>query len=164
MPTPTYTPLANITLGSDVAGITFSAFSTSLYRDLIIVGNVKGSTTMNMNIRFNSDSGGNYNRVRMQGSGSSSTSDSQSNGTSMSVSNNAQITTSNGYIFQFHALDYGTTDKHKSCLVRADNAATGTEAIAHRWASTSAVTSIYIFGNGGNLATGSTFALYGIAA
>jgi hypothetical protein len=59
-------------------------------------------------------------------------------------------------------FDFAQTNKHKSVLVRADRSAQATEMQAHRWGSTSAITSIDLFAGSGNLAAGSTFSLYGL--
>jgi hypothetical protein len=61
-------------------------------------------------------------------------------------------------------MDYSATDKHKTVLSRANNAANGVTAIAGRWASTSAITSIVLTFQSSSLATGSTVALYGVSA
>jgi len=161
MPTPTYKPLANITLGSSAASVTFSSISQA-YRDLILI--VQSGTTggADMSIRLNSDSGSNYNWVQMYGTGSGSG-------------------TSNAFASQNHFFDYGTpttldammtvqlqdysaTDKHKSVLARRDWAAGLTLASAGRWASTSAVTALQVYAFSGSFIAGSSFALYGVAA
>jgi hypothetical protein len=65
-------------------------------------------------------------------------------------------------------MDYSTTDKHKSVLVRENTAGSSTTLVvakAGRWANTSAITSIYLFVSGGySFATGTTVALYGVVA
>jgi hypothetical protein len=61
-------------------------------------------------------------------------------------------------------MDYSATDKHKTVLVRSNAASTGVEAIAQRWASTAAITSILVFPSTGSWAAGGTFSLYGIVA
>jgi hypothetical protein len=57
-----YTALANVTLGSSAASVTFSSISQS-YRDLVLVITATTSAVDNAFIRFNSDSGSNYNIV-----------------------------------------------------------------------------------------------------
>ena len=58
-------------------------------------------------------------------------------------------------------MDYSATDKHKTALARANNAANGVAAVAAIYRSTSAITSI-TFINGGN--AGSRYDLYGVIA
>jgi len=63
-------------------------------------------------------------------------------------------------------LDYSATDKHKSGLWRVDAPSQdGTLAMASRYASTSAITSMKVFGSASKtFPAGSTFALYGVSA
>lgn len=163
MPTPTYTPLANITLGSSAASVTFSSIS-GLYRDLILVWNGKTTNLYeNLMIRFNSDTGSNYNRVWMTGNGSAASSSSGSGedrfyAMAWGLSNTDP---SNGVI---QVMDYAATDKHKSVLSRFNQSAIGVDAVAGRWASTSAITSLTVFTAASGFAAGSSLALYGIAS
>lgn len=160
MPTPTYTPLANITLGSSAASVTFSSISQA-YRDLVLV--VQSGTTggADMSIRLNSDSGSNYNWVQMYGNGSTATSN------SFSAQNHFfdyGTPTTVAAMMTMQLQDYSATDKHKSVLARRDWAAGLTLASAGRWASTSAVTALQVYAFSGSFIAGSTFALYGVAA
>lgn len=165
MPTPTYTPLANVTLGSSAASVTFSSISGS-YRDLVFVFNGSKTTSgaISVGLQFNSDTGSNYSNVFMYGDGSSvqtgaSTSTMIFTGRVAGVNNIGDGVTS--------IMDYSATDKHKSVISRG-NAVTDNITIAYagRWANTAAITSIKaIIENGsGSFAVGSTFALYGIAS
>ena len=61
-------------------------------------------------------------------------------------------------------MDYSATDKHKTFLTRESRTGAAVAAIASRWASTSAVTSLAVIGDGGNFASGCTFSLYGVIA
>lgn len=164
MPTPTYTPLANITLGSSAASVTFSSISQA-YRDLILVIETLAATgSVGLTLRINGDSGSNYNYVRMDGTGSSAISGSSASQTSMLLAFYGQATTTARAINTLSIMDYSATDKHKTILNRADQAADGTHAGAGRWASTSAITSLAFTSNSGNFAAGSTFSLFGVAA
>jgi hypothetical protein len=71
MPTPTYTPLATVTLASTASSVTFSSIPAT-YRDLVVVHNNFGTVNndANSNFRFNGDSGSNYSRVYAFWSGS----------------------------------------------------------------------------------------------
>lgn len=159
MPTPTYTPLANITLGSSAASVTFSSISQA-YRDLIYVFAGKDTNYTNQMMRFNSDSGSNYSSVRMFGNGSSASSN------TVAVAYNyigGMSNTDNG-IITVQIMDYSVTDKHKTALAVQDIATDNTMRLATRWASTSAISSIVVSPTSGSFAAGSTFALYGVAA
>ena len=69
--------------------------------------------------------------------------------------------TSNFNLMKVEFQDYSATDKHKSYLIRSDESSFTTQALAGRWASTSALASLYIYGGGfTNFAIGSTFHLY----
>ena len=163
MPTPTYTPLATVTLGSSAATVTFSNIPAT-YRDLVLVGSVQTASTTDSTFRVNGDSGDNYNSVVMWGNGSTANSAQNTNApySFWAYSNSTSFAAA---VIQF--MDYSATDKHKTMLVRNGTAADLTGARAVRWASTSAITSITLFGGisgGTNLQTGSTFSLYGVIA
>jgi hypothetical protein len=161
MPTPTYTPLANVTVAVAAASITFSSIPAT-YRDLVLV--VESGSTIagnDRNIRFNSDSGGNYFVVEMNGSGIAPASSATSSRTSgyIGYNNSTARTTS---ITQL--LDYSATDKHKTSLSRFTDGSSFTGAMCNRWANTAAITSVTVFPSSSTFAAGSTFALYGIAS
>ena len=163
MGTPTYTALANITLGSNAASVTFSSISQA-YRDLVLVIDFAVASASNIKLNINSDTGANYSQVVMSGNGSTASSGVGSGQTTGYLIFNDTPTSGNRYQSIANFLDYSATDKHKTTLVRGNSAATITEANAIRWASTSAITSFVIAGTGGQFTAGSTFALYGIAA
>lgn len=168
MPTPTYTPLANITISTTTTSVTFSSISQS-YRDLILVMNVGGDVAgLDPGIRFNGDTAANYNMVTMAGDGSAASSGISNNNTFAMIGWTTSIGTSaSGTNIVVQIMDYSTTDKHKTFLARSSNSSISVDAFADRWASTAAINTILIKANGtgsGNWAIGSTFALYGVAA
>ena len=72
MPTPTYTPLANVTLASTTSTVTFSSIPAT-YRDLLVVAQcgVVGPATENLQLSLNNDTtNANYAAVQMSGDGS----------------------------------------------------------------------------------------------
>lgn len=163
MPTPTYTPIANTTIGTAVNSVTFSSIS-GVYRDLVLVVNWGNSATTGFQIRFNSDTASNYSYVIAQGDGTTKTnlSSSSANVIPMGYVWNPNTVTGNSII---NIMDYSATDKHKTVLLRDNETYVGTDMIAARWASTSAITSIQVFGgSSSNFTVGSTLALYGIAS
>lgn len=168
MPTSTYTPLANITLGSAVASVTLSSINQG-YRDLVLIANIRterASTTDATRMRFNSDTGANYNRVGMYGAGSTG-SFTNSNVTYLVLNSVGSTATSNYFEPNIISImDYSATDKHKTTLNRESEATSTTvTAQAGRWANTSAITSIsFVNDTGANFSIGSSFALYGIAS
>ena len=159
MPTPTYTPLATVTLGSSASSVTFSSIPAT-YRDLILVMNgSSGSGFGSVLMRFNSDSGSNYNHVLMYGYGSGSFGSEQ---VSNQTSNQIGVATDTISTFVVQILDSSATDKHKSWLAREGFDVGNTIATAGRWANTNAITSIQVFNR--TFAVGHTFSLYGISA
>jgi len=163
MPTPTYTPLANITLGSAAQTITFSSIPNT-YRDLIFVFQGAANASVSGQIRFNGNTATNYNFQRMTGDGSAASAASRTAQTAGAFSQNALATTTSALHSAINIFDYATTDKHKTFLARANNAANGTEAIAGRWASNNAITSVQLISNSSTWAVGTTVALYGVIA
>jgi hypothetical protein len=150
MPTPTYTPLATVTLGSSASSITFSSIPAT-YRDLVLVANKSDST--DLSLRFNGDTGSNYFRVFMIDFGGAGASGSQTN---------TKIDIGGGNLTLVNIMDYSTTNKHKTVLDRM-NSAGRVQADAQRWANTSAITTVLI-SSSSSFAAGATFNLYGIVS
>jgi hypothetical protein len=159
MPTPTYTALATITLGSSTSSITFSSIPAT-YRDLVLV--IAGSATSNNDvaIRFNGDSGNNYNSLRGLGFSGGVYTDSFSNASSTSPA--ASIGTAQSTIIH-QIMDYSATDKHKTLVARSMIPTSDVIMGASRWANTAAITSVAITA-GPTYTTGTVFSLYGIAS
>jgi hypothetical protein len=152
-----YVALANVTLGSSAATVTFSSISQA-YRDLVLIQSGTATGLVAMQMRFNGDNTEtNYFRVDMQGNGSTALSAANNNsGFGVVFTGQGQNTVS--------IMDYSATDKHKSMLWRSDGAANLTLATAGRWANTAAITSFQVLCNTALFSAGTTFALYGIAS
>lgn len=158
-----WTPLANLTLGSAAASVTFSSIS-SAYRDLVLVANVSVTSAGNsFQLRFNGDTTASYSYVSAEGNGTSA---GGTSGTSNAFVMNSWAGSLNGTlsVMKVEILDYSSTDKHKSLLGRGDNSSKNTGMNAARWANTAAINSIYCFAGGDNFSAGSTFALYGVSS
>ena len=155
------TPLANLTLGSAQATITFSSISQA-YRDLILVVSPIATTTGNAGrLRLNGDTGSNYSWVQMYGDGTTAAS-SQSTSSTELIGLQSETTQTTTVI---HITDYSATTKHKSVLSRSNNTNAISTVVNQRWANTAAVTSISIYMTASTTyAAGSTFALYGVSA
>lgn len=155
------TPLANITTTGSVYNITFSSIS-GLYKDLILVMTPKSGTGAEQwEMTINNDgTSANYSSVYMRGTGSTASS---ATITTRPAIRFAATGVLNGTAIA-HIMDYSATDKHKTVLVRTDDANYGTEAHVGRWASTAAITSIKISSVNWAMAAGATFALYGVSA
>jgi len=165
----TYTPITTTTLGSAQASVTLNSFSG--YTDLILIGSVKttNSTSAVMRAVFNSDSGSNYSVTRLLGNGSSASSDRYSNQTTLDIGYLPGADGSGFGLSIVQLQNYSNSTTYKSVLNRwnSEAGATSTKyttAGVGLWRSTSAITSILIDFSAGNIATGSTFTLYGIAA
>jgi hypothetical protein len=162
MPTPTYTPLANITLGATAASVTFGSIPGT-YRDLVLVITARNTIGNGYEIyaRINGDTNNNYPTVFMGAETSSLVSFARNTNGAATIG--WSDGTNNGIVVA-HFLDYSTTDKHKHILSRngnVDQAKVYAEVV--RWANTSTITSIQLLNIGTPLFTaGSTFALYGI--
>jgi hypothetical protein len=168
MPTPTYTPLATVTLASATSTVTFSNIPAT-YRDLILITNevhASSSTQGSTYLTFNSDNGSNYSMVYMAGNTSGGGQSGTSGTTEKIFTSRFNNVVGNSGIA--HIMDYSATDKHKTVISRGNAAQQiGLPAIAfaNRWASTAAITTIACTPEiSGNYGVGSTFSLYGIVA
>jgi len=156
MPTPTYTPLATVTLASSASSVTLSNIPAS-YRDLILIHNGALTNTDNIVWRANGDTGSNYSIVQAlatSGGASSNSSASRTSGLAGS-----SYTQQSANITQW--LDYSATDKHKTSLGRANSPTSEVGMSASRWANTAAINSLTLLGA---FASGNTFSLYGVIA
>jgi hypothetical protein len=165
MATSTYIPLAEVTLAVAASTVSFGSISQD-YSDLVLVCEARNTQAENsyLNLNFNGDTGTNYPLVNMEGDGSSAQSRT-GNGPYLYVNLDTEFSSSatRPGLSQISIFDYSATNKHKSILIRNAVAEKGTEAIAARWASTSAITTILIsMFNAGSFAAGSTFKLFGI--
>ncbi len=158
----TYVPLATTTLSTTTASVTFSSISGT-YTDLIVASRGSNSTLTEIRITFNSDSGNNYSETLILGSGTNAISGRGSN--MVYLSHNYTDTTQAMAISQIN--NYSSSSVYKTMLTRW-NAPTSsdpyTAAYVGLWRNTAAITSLTLTAGTGNLASGSTFTLYGIAA
>lgn len=158
----TYDLLDSVTLSSSASSVTFSSI-TQDYRDLIFVAVSTTSAGGSRFGRVNGDSGTNYSYVMMQTDGSSA--GSYKNSTDrlyQDFTTSASTTVPATAIWQF--MDYSATDKHKTLLMRDGGADKAVQALAQRWANTSAITSLTFSTNTGNFNAGSQFSIYGVAS
>jgi hypothetical protein len=160
MPTPTYTSLGTITLGSTASTVTFSSIPAT-YRDLVlIIDSIPTARNNDVLVRFNADSSNTYTNVEAFGTGSSTGSGSfTKTGCLIDFVEDTQKS-----MIRVEALDYSATDKHKTVLTRQSKAGAIVRMLASRFPSTAAVTSLSVVASSSTFASGSTFSLYGIAA
>ena len=145
MPSNAWTPLANLTLGSNQSTVTFSSISQS-YRDLVLVMSVEAVSGNSLTYRLNSDTGTNYSWVQMAAGGGGLLSNAGSGLTTLDLSPNTLTDSTNYDLCTVNILDYTATDKHKTAITRYTPASTSNNVneLTQRWASTAAVTSIAI--------------------
>jgi hypothetical protein len=160
MPTATYIALANTTLSSATASITFSSIPAT-YRDLVVV--INGSITDDDRravYQFNGDTGSNYTTV-LTANTSSETRSNVAAEFMYGLGRFPSVT---------HIMDYSATDKHKTLLTRSSVGTAIVYMFASRWANTSAINSIKVlttttgFSPSSTFTSGTTFALYGIVS
>jgi hypothetical protein len=113
---------------------------------------------------INGDTGSNYSRTLLFGTGSSAGSAKSSSQTVLFADYYGIMNTSDYNADTFHFMNYSNTTTFKSVLSRSNLAASGLDAMAHLWRSTSAITSILVGNYSYNFSSGSTFTLYGIKA
>jgi hypothetical protein len=155
MPTPTYTPLATVTLASATASVVFSSIPAT-YRDLILIVNGTENANQYIAVRYNSDTGSNYSYVRMT-DGPASASGTESFGRLGVGDPTAR------FLVITQIMDYSATDKHKTWLSRSNIPANFVGAIAGRWANTGAITSVNVLTTTADTyAIGTTFSLYAV--
>ena len=164
MPTPTYTALATVTLGSSASSVTFSSIPAT-YRDLILVVNASIPTEASPRARINGDSGANYSQVTAYADTGGVFSFADTGDTSVRLGQSGTGFTGSRFMCVTQFMDYSATDKHKTVLGRNnDDGTRALSATATRWANTAAINQIQILLTANTYATGSTFALYGIAS
>ena len=162
----TYEKIATNTLGSDTANVTFSSISGS-YTDLVLTVAKLTSTTSSpyLCFQFNSDTGTNYSATILEGNGTTASSNRWSSEPQIYTGYNVASGTSSDGMVITNFQNYSNSTTYKTTLTRTailGSSFPGTGAVVGLWRSTSAITSIKIFQNAGNLNSGSTFTLYGI--
>ena len=156
-----WVPLQTVTLSGSQSSITFSNIPNS-FRDLVVTFSGDGPNSGSNEIfgRFNGDTNGNYNRVYAGGNGSSTYSATNLNQSAMGIMAPAQGRIIN---FVWNIMDYSTNDRHKTSLVRDNDAGFQVVMRSFRWANTAAINSVSVFIGSGNLYAGSVVSLYGIS-
>jgi len=167
MATATYVPLATQTLGSATNTITFSSIPSG-YTDLRLVSSTVPSATSNsFAVRINADSGTNYSNTWLYGTNVTVGSMNSNNITRFTINPGlVSPSTSYPYLVTIDFMSYLSTSAYKSILFThsMDRNGSGDSTLGvGLWRSTSAITSITCFTDGGpNWNAGSTFTLWGI--
>lgn len=165
----TYEPIATTTLGSSQASITFNSLGSYTDLRLIVVARTTFATNNDTFIvRFNSDTANNYSTTWLQGSGTAASSVRNS---TIGYINGPYVpgSTAGANIFSYGSVDifsYGGST-NKTVLIQGSQDLNGSGNVYRGvglWRSTSAITSVIIYGENGSFATGTTATLYGIKA
>jgi hypothetical protein len=154
----TYSNVATYTVATPAASYTFNSFTG--YTDLVLV--ITGQTTtagQDILITVNGDNGSNYSRSLVLGTGTTfpSTRD----------ANQAWYAPGGAYensLTLINFMNYSNTTTYKTFLSRNNAPTQYTVEGVGVWRNTAAITSITITTQTFNMATGSTFTLYGIKA
>ena len=160
----TYTPIATANGTSSSGQITFASIP-STYTDLVLIANAQSvSGQRQMYLTFNSDTGTNYSRTILYGTGSAAGSARNSNTQQTYLDYYGIVESANPCIHISNIMNYSNATTYKTMLTRANDAASGVDAIVHLWRSTAAINRIDIYLDAVAFATASTFTLYGIKA
>ena len=163
----TYTLIASSTVGSGgAANIEFTSIPQT-YTDLLVLASARSTrnsdTVDDLVIRFNGSTTS-YTSKRLYGTGSSVVSDSPTDIRGFAVADNSTGSTFSNN--QFYIPNYTSNSTYKSVSVDGVNENNATTAYsvldAGLWSNNSAITSITLLANNGNLMQYSTAYLYGI--
>jgi hypothetical protein len=157
-----YDSLWSTTLAASASSITISNIPQT-YRHLQVRSLANNSTITNIWMRINSDTGANYATHYLNGDGSSAGASSYVNqGDGIYYGYNEAVQSCGAVL---DLLDYTNTNKFKTTrnLTGFDNNGSGQIFLwSGLWRSTSAVTALTIYSQGGTFTQNSSFALYGI--
>ena len=159
----TYVALATQTLSSTASSVTFSSISQG-YTDLVIIISGNGASTQSYQLQFNGEvTGTNYSLTYLLGDGSAASSGRQTNQAYMNAIGR-QGTGSEFGTSLINLQNYSNTSTFKTVIARGGVASALTIATVGLWRNTAAISTILITPeSGGNINSGSTFSLYGIA-
>jgi len=162
----TYEPIATTTLSSDTAEITFSSIPSS-YTDLRLVFTPKTQYAGNyIWLRFNTDTDANYSRSVLYLDGSSFGTFHGNAETKIRM-NFYTPTVGRFALYDADIFAYSSSSAKKTILYSGieDNNGSGylTRGVA-MWSSSSAITSVTLTTDGGNILSGTVATLYGIKA
>jgi hypothetical protein len=165
-----YESIATTTVGSGgSASVSFTSIP-STYTHLQVRGILRASYNLsNTSVRltFNSDTGTNYSSHDLTGVNSSLNAGNETSVAYIPFTRGAYDGLTSGIFTSFvvDILDYANTNKNKTTRTLTGYTSNGEGQISFRsglWTSTSAITSINMFSNVGDLMQYSSFALYGI--
>lgn len=159
----TYDSISSTTLSSNTASVTFSSIPAT-YTDLILVANFgMASSNGDLWIQFNGDTTSNYSWVEGYANTSGVTVERATNQTyARWIYGNLSGNRHNTGIA--HIGNYSSTGGFKYMVQRFDSLGRVLGFRVSSWRSTSAISTILVYGSNQDIATGSIISLYGIAA
>jgi hypothetical protein len=161
----TYQAIATTTATGSTTSVTLSSIPGT-YTDLVLIlQGGPGSSGNSLYVQINSDTGSNYSTTDIWGDGTNAESGRTTSATFIRILGRgigASNNLSNSSITSF--MNYSNTTTYKTLLNRSNPASAGATATVGLWRSTSAITSLTVTSESGNLISGSTFTLYGIKA
>ena len=161
-----YESIATIS-GSGVSTITFSSIpSTYKHLQIRMFGQAAGGSGGTVRMRLNGDTGSNYTAHYLAGYGST-------------VGAGGNVSLNNMYTYGYSSnvnsffsnivdiIDYASTTKNKTLRMFGGYDSNGVNSqqinlFSYLWLNTNAITSITIYGDGGNFSSTTRFSLYGI--
>lgn len=156
------TPLANVTLASNVSTITFSSISQS-YQDLIFVFSMKtASGTDYVGMRTNGLTSL-YGMNMFDGTNTTKNAYATVNGSRAYFDQNYASIETNGQAAWLYIHDYSSTNRHKSAFLKSGTAYNQSTNFI-RFPNNSAMTSIVFDLTGNQYGIGTNIALYGVSA
>lgn len=162
----TYVPVATQTVGTAVSSVIFSSLPQN-YTDLIVVVSASSTSSSDYGLRFtlNDDTASNYSVTALRGNGSSADSYRASSQSMGYLANDISASSSGIFTpFIINLNNYSSGAVYKTVLNRAGSSNTDMGAWVNLWRSFNPITSLKFFCNSGNIASGSTFTIYGVAA
>lgn len=160
MATNTYIALAEITLESASASVTFASIPNT-YRDLILIGNFELTGSAGTRLRVNNNSSSIYYQRGIKGSSAGNEAENLVIAGNTLNPSSSPVTALSTY--KMHFLDYSATNKSKTILMRNNIGGIVTEFSSALWNSSSAINEINIYQDTQQYAIGSTFTLFGVA-
>lgn len=166
MPTATYDFISSNTLTTATSAVTFSSIPGT-YRDLVFTVAGKSSVAGVYAYITTSGSTGTYNYAFLTGRGSGTVATANTGDNKIQIPGDGSYWSTNFSTSVIgHVMDYSTTDKHKTFLIRSGGTTSlgAVEMMVARYPSTSAITSITFTMNTANFTIGTNFQLYGIVS
>ena len=163
----TYEPIASVTLSTSANSVSIDNIPGT-YTDLVVVAFARSTgaaTTLGATMRLNDDSGSNYSWTLLEGNGNAPSTNRGTSATRLRLF--GDFPTSDYSISVISFMNYANTNVFKTALARHSMASVGSGVIVGLWRSTSAITKMTFFSNdngGDDLASGTTYSLYGIKA